>query len=81
MLESGLSLDEVHLTPTLSLHESGAAFIEFAEASAFGNLLQLVPEPLRPSLHDDLLAAFDCLRGPEGVVVHGWDCQLLASRR
>ena len=80
VLASGLELVELQLTPTLSRHESGAAFVEFAEASAFGNLLGLVPQSLRDTLRAEVVAAFDALSGPDGVSVHGWEAQLVARR-
>jgi hypothetical protein len=64
----------------VSGHESGEAFVEFAEASSFGNVLAMVPEELRASLRADLVAAFESQRGPEGVVVRGWGVLLVAKR-
>ncbi|MBX7098728.1 MAG: methyltransferase domain-containing protein [Myxococcaceae bacterium] len=77
-LESGLELVELQVAPTESRHESGAAFVELAEASAFGNLLGSVPAELRTSLRDELAAAFETQRGPAGVVVRGWEVRLVA---
>jgi hypothetical protein len=64
----------------VSGHHSGEAFVEFAEASSFGNFLAVVPEELRASLRADLVAAFDSQSGPEGVVVRGWGVLLVAKR-
>jgi arsenite methyltransferase len=80
VLESGLELMELHVTQQSSTHESGAAFVEFAEASAFGNLLGLVPEELRAAFRADLVAAFERQRGPDGVVVRGWGVLFVARR-
>jgi hypothetical protein len=64
----------------VSRHESGEAFLDFAEASSFGNFLRIVPEELRASLRADLITAFDGLRGPDGVVVRGWGVLFVARR-
>ncbi len=47
VLESRLELVELHITRHASRHESGEAFLDFAEASSFGNLLRIFPEELR----------------------------------
>ncbi len=69
VLERRLELVELHVTQTVSGHESGEAFVQFAEASSFGNVLGMVPEALRASLRADLVSAFDGQRGPEGIVL------------
>jgi ubiquinone/menaquinone biosynthesis C-methylase UbiE len=79
VLESRLELVELHVTQTVSSHQSGEAFVEFAEASSFGSLLAMVPEDQRASLRADLVAAFESLRGPEGVVVRAWGLLLVAK--
>jgi len=80
VLESRLELVELHVTQSVSSHESGEAFVEFAEASSFGSLLAMVPEDLRAGLRADLVAAFDSQRGPGGLVVRGWSVLLVAKR-
>lgn len=80
LLESGLELVELHVTQHASRHESGDAFLDFAEASSFGNLLRIVPEELRASLRADLVSALDDQRGPDGVVVRGWGLLFVATR-
>lgn len=80
VLESRLELVELHVMQRTRTHASGEAFVNFLEASSFGNFLLPVPEELRPSLRADLIAAFDAQRGPEGVAVRGWGVLLIASR-
>ena len=80
VLQSRLELVELHVTQTVSGHESGEAFVEFAEASSFGNFLGVVPEGLRASLRAELVSAFEGRRGPDGVVVRGWGVLLVAER-
>jgi SAM-dependent methyltransferase len=80
ILESRLELVELHVTQHVSRHESGEAFVDFAEASSFGNLLRIVPEELRAFLRADLTSAFDSQSGPDGVVVRGWGVLLVATR-
>ena len=80
MFESRLELLDLHVTQTVSRHESGEAFVEFAEASSFGSLLAMVPVELRASLRADLVAAFESERRPEGIVVRGWELLLVARR-
>lgn len=80
-LETELDLVELNVAPRVSRHESGEAFVDFAEASSFGNLLRVVPEELRASLRADLVAGFDAERGADGgVVVRGWEARLVATR-
>jgi ubiquinone/menaquinone biosynthesis C-methylase UbiE len=80
VLESRLELVELHVAQTASGHDSGEAFVEFAEASSFGSFLAMVPEQLRASLRADLVAAFESQRGPDGVVVRGWGVLVVATR-
>jgi ubiquinone/menaquinone biosynthesis C-methylase UbiE len=80
VLESRLELVELQITQTVSHHQSGEAFVEFAEASSFGNLLSMVPEVLRASLRADLVSAFESRRSPEGIVVRGWGVLFVAQR-
>ena len=80
VLESRLELVELHVTQHVSHHESGEAFLDFAEASSFGNFLRIVPEELRASLRADLVSGFDGQRGPDGVVVRGWGVLFVAMR-
>lgn len=74
ILESSLELVELHISSHVSRHESGEAFVDFAEASSFGNLLRIVPEELRASLRAELASAFD------GVEVRGWEVLAIATR-
>jgi hypothetical protein len=80
VLESGLELIELHVTQRVSRHESGEAFLDFVEASSFGNFLGVVPEELRASFRADLVSAFDGQRGPDGLVVRGWRVLFVAMR-
>jgi SAM-dependent methyltransferase len=80
VLESRLELVELHVTQHVSRHESGKAFLDFAEASSFGNVLRIVPEELRASLRADLVSGFDGQRGPDGLVVRGWGVLSVAIR-
>jgi SAM-dependent methyltransferase len=80
VLESRLELVELHVTQRISRHESGEAFLDFVEASSFGNFLGVVPEELRASLRADLVSAFDRQRGADGVVVRGWGLLFVATR-
>lgn len=79
-LDSQLELLELQVTQTESRHESGEAFVEFAQASSFGSLLAMVPEALRASLRADLVAALENYRGPEGIVIRGWELLVVARR-
>lgn len=80
VVESRLELLELHVMQRTRNHESGEAFLDFIDASAFGTFLRPVPEELRSSLRADLIEAFDAQRGPEGVVVGGWGVLLVARR-
>ena len=80
MLERGLELVELHVMQRTRAHASGAALLDFMEASAFGTFLKPVPDELRASLRADLIAAFDSQRGPEGIALRGWGVLLVAQR-
>jgi SAM-dependent methyltransferase len=80
VLESRLELVELHVTQRVSRHESGEAFLDFVEASSFGNFLGVVPEELRASFRADLVSAFDGQTGADGVVVRGWSVLFVAMR-
>jgi len=79
ILESELELLELQVTQHTHHHESGEAFLDFAESSSFGNLLRLVPESQRPQLRQDLIASFDAQRAPRGVAIKGWSALLIAT--
>lgn len=79
VLDTRLELVELHVAPTVSYHHSGEAFVEFAEASSSGSFLARFPEDQRASLRADLVAAFERQRGPEGVVIRGWELLLVAD--
>jgi SAM-dependent methyltransferase len=79
-LDHQLELLELHITQTESRHESGEAFLEFAQASSFGSLLGMVPEALRASLRAALVEALEGHRGPGGIVVRGWELLVVARR-
>jgi len=81
VLESGLDLVELHVMQDTRTHASGEALVAFIEASAFGTFLRPIPEDQRPQLRADLVAAFDARRGPEGVALHGWVVQFIATPR
>lgn len=80
ILASGLALVELHVSEEASRHADGEEFVAFAEASSFGNVLRVVPEPLRSSFRADLVAAFDREAGADGLVVRGWVARLVARR-
>jgi arsenite methyltransferase len=61
-------------------HETGEALVDFLEASSFGNFFRPVPDDLRASFRADLIAAFDSLKGPDGIVTRGWGTALVATR-
>jgi arsenite methyltransferase len=67
LLSSGLELVLLQVVERTRLHPNGHDIIDFVESSSFGNFLNLVPEALRPQLRNDLAAAFDERRGPDGV--------------
>jgi trans-aconitate methyltransferase len=80
ILESRLDLALLHVVETMRLHPSGHDVVDFVESSSFGNLLSLVPEELRPQLRDDLAAALDKQKGPEGIVMRNHGMVFVARR-
>jgi arsenite methyltransferase len=79
VLDSGLELAELQVAQRTRTYPSGAAVVDFIEASAFGTFLRPVPDELRPSLRADLVAAFDARRGAEGVALRGWGVRFVAT--
>jgi hypothetical protein len=79
LTETGFELSELQLTQGARSYVSGAAVVDFMEASAFGTFLAFVPDEVRPSLRADLVAAFDALRKAEGVTLRGWSVLVVAT--
>lgn len=80
VLESRLDLAELHVRQSVRTYASGEAVVDFIEASSFGTFLRPVPEELRLSLREDLIAAFDARKGSEGVALRGWGVLFIATR-
>lgn len=80
IIASGLELVELHIVQRVRTHPSGAALLDFIEASAFGTFLGPVPTDLRSSLRADLIAALEDEKGPEGIAVRGWGLVFVAKR-
>jgi arsenite methyltransferase len=80
VLEAGLELAELHVVPRERMHPSGEELVDFMEASAFGNFLRIVPDDVRPAFRADLAAAFEALRGPDGIRVRDYGMLFVAKR-
>ena len=80
IMATGLELVELHITRRVRAHANGEAFIDFVQASSFGNFLRIVSEDLRPSLRADLASALDAQKGPDGVVARDWGVLFVAAR-
>lgn len=80
VLESGLELDKLRITPRTWRRSSGEELAVFLESSTFGNFLRGVPEDLRGPLRSDLAEAFEAERGPDGIVLCDWLTLLVAKR-
>ncbi len=80
VLESGLELEKLHVTPRIWVLANGEEVLEFLESSSFGNFLRVVPEELRGALRADLAEAFDARKGPDGILIRTWITLLVASR-
>ena len=80
IVDSGLELADLHIVQRSGTYPSGAAVVDFLDASAFGNLLRPIPDDLRTSMRADLVAEFDARRGPGGIAVRGWGLMFTATR-
>jgi ubiquinone/menaquinone biosynthesis C-methylase UbiE len=78
--EQHFVLTELHVVRRAQRFESGDDVVDFADASSFGNFLQLVPERLRAALRADLVAAFDARNGAEGIQLRSFGGLLVAER-
>jgi ubiquinone/menaquinone biosynthesis C-methylase UbiE len=80
LLAADLKPLELLIVARSRTHESGAEVVDFLESSSFGNFLRVVSEDVRPAFRADLVAAFDAMKGPEGVVVHDWGMVFVGKR-
>jgi SAM-dependent methyltransferase len=80
VLESGLELVELLVAQRTRSHASGEDFVDFLQASSFGNFLRIVPEELRSALRADLVSAFDAQKGSDGIVARDWGVLFIAAR-
>jgi ubiquinone/menaquinone biosynthesis C-methylase UbiE len=80
LLAAELEVVELHVVQRVSHHASGESFVDFLDASSFGNFFRIVPEELRPSLRADLVAAFEARREADGVVARDWRTVFVAKR-
>jgi ubiquinone/menaquinone biosynthesis C-methylase UbiE len=80
ILKSRLDLVLLKVVERRRTHATGHAVVDFVESSSFGNFLGIVPEELRPGLRDDLAAALDELKGPDGIVMRDHGMVFVARR-
>jgi ubiquinone/menaquinone biosynthesis C-methylase UbiE len=80
VMESGLELESVCISPRHWRRDSGEELVTFLESSSFGNFLRSAPDELRGTLRSDLIEAFESRRGPDGIVMHDWMTLLIAKR-
>jgi arsenite methyltransferase len=80
VLDSGLSLAELHVVERTRTHATGEDVVDFLESSSFGNFLRMVPEDMRPALRADLAAGFEARKGSTGVVMRDWGMVFVAKR-
>ena len=70
LTESGFELESLQVRRNVIRHRNAAVYVDFSEASSFGNYLAHVPENLRPEVraaYVKALEAFDDGHGIEGV--------------
>jgi SAM-dependent methyltransferase len=77
---SGLELAALHVMPRERPHRDARELVDFMDASTFGNFFRIVPEDMRGRLRDDLIAAFEARRQPEGIIVRDWGLSFLAIK-
>ncbi len=78
--QSELELVLLQVVERRRIHASGHDVVDFVQASSFGNFLSVAPEELRPTLRDDLAAALDELKGPDGIVMRDHGMVFVARR-
>ncbi len=79
LLEAGFEVQSIELLPSRVVYATAGAAIEFSQASSFGNFLGHLPEGLRASAKDEILAEIEAMRTPEGIVFES--SRLLAVAR
>ncbi|HEY0468129.1 MAG TPA: methyltransferase domain-containing protein [Polyangiaceae bacterium] len=71
LTRAGFQIDILELVPHATHHPSAEAALQFAQASSFGNYLGRIPAQLRGSAEREILAEFERLREPQGVLQQG----------
>jgi len=79
--QAAFELRELHVIQRRRWHPHGEDAVDFYESSAFGNLLSVVPEDLRPRIRADLAAAFETRRRPAGIPLLDYGVLLVAVHR
>jgi arsenite methyltransferase len=69
--ETGFAVDSIDVMPSLAIHGSADAAIEFSQASSFGNFLGHLPDDLRRAARVEIWRELEALRTPEGIRVEG----------
>jgi arsenite methyltransferase len=67
LAEAGFEVRGVDISPSVIVHASADAAIEFSQASSFGNFLGHLPDDLRATARDEIRREVESLRTPEGI--------------
>jgi arsenite methyltransferase len=65
--QTGFEVRSLELLPSVIVHRSADAVIEFSQASSFGNFLGHLPEDLQRAARDDIRRELEALQTPEGI--------------
>jgi SAM-dependent methyltransferase len=81
VLAAGLELVELHVVPRVRVHATGEAFVDFMDASSFGNFLRIVPDALCAQFRAELAATLDAHVSPDGTLLdRSWGMMFVAER-
>ena len=77
---AGFAPTRVEVRPSVRVHASPEAVVDFSEASSFGNLLGHLPPGLKPAARAAIATKLAALMTPQGIVQTGLRLVALAER-
>ncbi len=67
LVEAGFEIRVIEVAPSVIVHASADAAIDFSQASSFGNFLGHLPDELRRLARDEIRTEVESFRTPEGI--------------
>jgi ubiquinone/menaquinone biosynthesis C-methylase UbiE len=80
LAEAAFDVLDLQLVRRTQYFERGQDAVDFVQSSSFGNFGRLVTDDLRAAFLAELAAAYEGLRGPQGIPMHDHGTLAVASR-